>query len=209
MPNLGMISTMVTSLIKFPVSLPVSSSPVFCHIRPANGDDLHQLAHVLVSSFYPPLGWRRWLYPIMRFGIYEDLKQRLQAAQRHYRCLAAIAPGLGKHPDRVIGTVEISCRRHRLWTLHQPQHLYLSNLAVQEDWRRRGVARQLLAASEKQACHWGFQELYLHVMEDNIRACRLYQQMGYHVQEAETTWLSLLNAQPQRLLLKKVISPHP
>ena len=199
---------MVTSTIRFSVSSSAYSSSIFCNIRSAKVKDLQQLAEVLTSSFYPPLGWRRWVYPILRFGIYEDLKQRLQTTQQHYRCLAAITPDAANYLDQVVGTVEISCRRYGVLTFHQPQQVYLSNLAVRQDCRRRGVARRLLAASEQQALDWGFRELYLHVMANNKSARQLYQHMGYQVQQAETTVLSLLNAQPQRLLLKKELSPR-
>ena len=191
------------------MSSPVYSSPAFCYVRPADLNDVPQLAGVLAKSFYPPLGWQRWLHPILRFGIHEDIKQRLQSAQPHYRCFVAISPGVTTRQDQVVGTVEISCRRYRLWNFNQPQQVYLSNLAVREDWRRQGVAHQLLAASEQQATDWGFQELYLHVMADNGRALRLYEKMGYQMMQVETTILSLLNAQPQCLLLKKGLSLHP
>lgn len=199
---------MINSPLGFPVSPSVHLSPAPCFIRPAQISDLQQLAEVLASSFYPPLGWRRWVYPVLRFGIYEDLKQRLQTPQKHYQCLAAIAPGSPYDPEWVVGTVEISCRRHHLWVFSPPQQMYLSNLAVREGCRRRGVARKLLTASEQLALEWGFRELYLHVMADNRRARQLYQQMGYQVQQVETTLLSLVNARPQRLLMKKVVSPR-
>ncbi|MGF1521603.1 MAG: GNAT family N-acetyltransferase [Leptolyngbyaceae cyanobacterium] len=177
-----------------------------CHIRSAKIRDLPQLADVLAGSFYPPLGWRRCFYPLLRFSIYEDLKQRLQAAQKHYRCLAAIASCQTHLDDLVVGTVEMSCRRYSWYAFNHPQQIYLSNLAVREDYRRRGVARQLLQSAEHKAIDWGFREIYLHVMADNSRACHLYEQMGYRLQHAEVTLLSLLNVQPPRLLLKKTLS---
>lgn len=176
-----------------------------CHIRSAKTHDLPQLADVLAGSFYPPLGWRRCFYPVLRFSIYEDLKQRLQANQKHYRCLAAIAARQTHPEDLVVGTLEMSCRRYSWYAFHQPQQIYLSNVAVREEYRRRGVARQLLKSAEQKAVDWGFREIYLHVMADNSRARHLYEQMGYRLQHAEVTLLSLLNMQPQRLLLKKTL----
>lgn len=175
-------------------------------VRSAQVKDLPQVADVLTGSFYPSLGWRRCLYPILRFSIYEDLRQRLQNNQRYYRCLAAITPASSHDQNRVVGTVEMSYRRYSWRAFNEPQQIYLSNLAVQENHRRRGVARMLLQFAEQQALEWGFRNLYLHVMADNRRARQLYQQMGYEVQYAEMTLLSLLNVQPRRLLLKKVVS---
>ena len=208
-PNLSIIDTMVTSPIRSPVPLPLDLDPTPYRIRAAQVKDLQQLAEVLASSFYPPLGWRRYLYPVLRFSIYEDIKQRLQAKHQYYKCLTAIIHDNGRHRhDLVVGTVEMSHRRYSWRVFNQPQQIYLSNLAVREGYRRRGAARQLLRASEQQALDWGFREIYLHVMSDNNRARQLYQHMGYRVQRVETTLLSLLNVQPQRILLKKVLPSH-
>ena len=169
--------------------------------------DLQQVADVLASSFYPPLGWQRWLYPLFRFSIYEDLKQRIQGGHQHYQCLTAIAPDRQSRQQRVVGTVEISRRQPGLWSFNRSNQVYLSNLAVQEGCRRRGVARKLLAAAEQLSLDWGFRELYLHVMADNTQARLLYQNMGYQLYQVEPTLFSLLSLQPSRLLLKKTLFP--
>ena len=202
------INTMITSSIwsAGPSLLPKSLMP--CYIRSAKIRDLPQLADVLTESFYPSLRWRRCLYPVLRFSIYEDLKQRLQAAQKHYRCLAAIATKHTHFDDLVVGTVEMSCRRYSWHAFNQPQQIYLSNLAVRKEYRRRGVARQLLQSAEQKATDWGFQEIYLHVMADNNRARCLYEQMGYQVHRTEFTLFSLLNIKSQRLLLKKILTHY-
>lgn len=208
MPNSTVTNTVVTLPIWSPVSLSVDFESISCRVRPAGMTDLQQVADVLASSFYPPLGWQRWLYPLFRFSIYEDLKQRLQGEHRHYQCLTAIAPVRNTHKTVVVGTVEISCRQPSLWMLNRPHQVYLSNLAVQEGCRRQGVARKLLEAAEQLSLEWGFRELYLHVMANNIRARLLYENMGYQLQQVEPTLFSLLNLQPSRLLLKKVLSPR-
>ena len=78
---------------------------------------------------------------------------------------------------------------------------------MQAGYRRQGVARQLLKTAEQLSLDWGFRELYLHVMADNNRARLLYQNMGYQVHRIEPSLLSLLNLQPSRLLLKKLLTP--
>lgn len=192
-----------------PVSLSAEFESVSCYVRPAMMADLHEVADVLASSFYPPLGWQRWLYPLFRFSIHEDLKQRLQAGHQHYRCLTAIAPDRYTQQLRVVGTVEMAHQKPGLWSFQRSRQIYLSNLAVREGCRRQGVARRLLQAAEKLSLEWGFQELSLHVMTDNTRARQLYQTMGYQLHRVEPTLFSLLNLQPSRLLLKKPLSPRP
>lgn len=167
--------------------------------------DLREVSDVLTSSFYPPLGWQRWLHPILRFSIYEDLKQRLHSGHQYYRCLIAIAPDRYTQKPMVVGTVEIAHRPPSLWAFDRTQQVYLSNLAVRASARRQGVARQLLQAAETLTLDWGFRALSLHVMTDNTRAKLLYQNMGYQLQREEPTLWSVLNLQPSRLLLKKAL----
>lgn len=199
-----MVPLIIRSLVSLSVSSDIDSG--LCAVRPAAIADLQQVADVLASSFYSPLGWQQWFYPIFRFSIYEDLKQRIEGGQKHYRCLAAIAPEKQSRRNVVIGTVEISYRQQGFWTFKRSRQIYLSNLAVRESCRRQGVARRLLENAEQLSMAWGFREMYLHVMADNTRARTLYQAMGYQLQTVEPTLFSLLSLQPPRLLLKKVLS---
>lgn len=185
------------------------------HIRPAGLGDLEQLTDVLTSSFYDRTGWLAWLYPLLRLGIQEDIKQRLKTERHHYACLAAVAaapnpanPG-DTYPDTIVGTVEVSQRQSWPWQPTSATHVYISNLAVAQHWRRRGVGAQLLTACEALAVTWRVDHLYLHVMEDNPGARRLYRRFGFEVLQAEEglgVWLGL---QPRRLLLQKIIAPSP
>ncbi|MEO1592774.1 MAG: GNAT family N-acetyltransferase [Cyanobacteria bacterium J06632_22] len=153
-------------------STPSPAGKAEYHIRTATLTDLSPLVDVLVSSFYPPNRFNRWLYPVMRVGINEDLKLRLRAHSPRYYCLAAIAPN-----EQLVGTAEVALRSP-LPLL--PQRAYVSNLAVSDGHRRRGVARQLLQSCEVLAQSWGKQTLYLHVAKDNIAAQQLYDQLQYH-----------------------------
>jgi ribosomal protein S18 acetylase RimI-like enzyme len=191
--------------------MPVSRSAEFestpFYVRPAVLTDLQDVATVLASSFYPPLGWQRWLYPLFRFSIHEDLKQRLQGGHPHYRCLTAIAPDRVTRQPTVIGTVEVAYRQPHLLAFNRLPWVYISNLAVCPGYRRQGVARRLLQAAEQLTLDWGFGDLSLHVMADNNQARQLYQGMGYQLHRVEPTLFSLLNFQPSRLLLRKAVSP--
>ncbi len=193
-------------------SSPPRSSGLY-QVRPAVPKDLQPLADVLTQSFYPPTQWRYWLYPLLYFSIYEDLKQRLQNPPQIYGCLAAVTAAGSE--EKVVGTVEITLRRYAPWVWYRPRQLYLSNLAVRESARQQGVARQLLEACDRWAMAWGFQELYLHVMEDNPRARRVYHQAGYrlcHIEPDPLAWLMgpWLPPSPRRLLLRKSLIPgHP
>lgn len=178
-------------------------------IRTVRTQDLLSLAEVLTSSFHSADGTWGWLYPLLRVGIYEDLKSRLQARKPHYACLVAVlrdtrsllqTAGLG---DRPIGTVELSLRHPPLNPFRKSRYLYLSNLAVSKEYRRQGVAQQLLQACERIALDWGFHELYLHVLEDNHAAKRLYYKAGYRVRSIELNPIAWALGKPRQLLLAK------
>ncbi|HEY9625374.1 MAG TPA: GNAT family N-acetyltransferase [Crinalium sp.] len=187
-------------------------------IRTARQNDLGTLTDVLANSFHAQDGPFGWLYPLLRMGIYEDLRARLRSQSPHHACLVAIrngavpdvmrktVPTLAVSPgvsDPVAGTVEIGLRAQSLWQPRNQQHLYLSNLAVKQEYRRQGVARQLLLACERIALDWGYKDLYLHVLEDNLPARRLYLGSGYEVVNVESSLGHWLFGRPRQIFLHK------
>jgi ribosomal protein S18 acetylase RimI-like enzyme len=176
-------------------------------IRSAEAGDLKKLADVLTFSFHPPQKLLSWVYPLLKLGVYEDLRSRLRSASPHYRCLVAcqqIIDGTLEETN-VVGTVELSLRSPWPLKLHTA---YISNLAVSPHYRRQGVARSLLIKCEQVAFEWGFEEIFLHVLEDNLAAKQLYLKSGYQLNRIDFTVNSLLWNRPKRLLLKKKIVPN-
>lgn len=190
-------------------------SPDFS-IRVAQLTDLTGLTDILADSFHSQAGLRHWLYPLLRLGIYEDLRNRLRSATPNYACLVAVHTTLrselspersdSNSADDLIGTVEMALRHPHVFQFHQAKYLYLSNLAVRAEHRRQGVAYHLLTACESIALSWGFQDIYLHVLENNYQARRLYLKTGYKLQQADPSWSAWLLRQPRRLLLHKHLS---
>lgn len=171
----ALFSSVLPSLVVYPVTL----------------GDLEPVAEVLAQVFYPPLGLQRWLHPIHKLGIREDLRLKLAARDPHYCCLAA-AVGC-----EVVATAEISLR-----AMAHGKYPYLANLAVLPPWRRRGIARQLLLSAEGVVQGWGYHQLYLHVVEDNLAARQLYAQLRYTpIQRTSQLW-HWLGIPPQLLLCK-------
>lgn len=160
-----------------------------------------------------------WLHPLLRKGIYEDLRSRLHSKQTHYACLVAVKRGPAAESravhlptaapvsqEQIIGTVEIALRPHHFYQPHRDRHLYLSNLAVQAEYRRQGIAQQLLQTCERIALDWGFQDLYLHVLENNHQARRLYLRTGYRLKRIDSSLSSWLLKRPRQLFLHKHLS---
>ncbi|MCY7321723.1 MAG: GNAT family N-acetyltransferase [Phormidesmis sp. CAN_BIN36] len=177
-----------------------SGSPRFL-IRPVEQQDLSAIAGILAESFHLQPELMRWLIPIMRMGIYEDLRNRLKLAPEHYRCLVAL------DQSGLVGTVEVGLRSFNPWQPRTSQYVYLSNLAVKLEGRRKGTAMQLLEACDLVVSSWGFEDIYLHVLENNYSAKQLYAKSGYRLQDTDaglTTWLL---GQPRRFFLHKRLAP--
>ncbi|WP_072016061.1 GNAT family N-acetyltransferase [Leptolyngbya sp. KIOST-1] len=176
-------------------------------IRPARLQDIDRLTEVLTSSFYDCSGWRYWVYPFIRLGIQEDLRQRLKTQSPRYACLMAIAATAAAPLDdtAIAGTVEASLRQP--WPWQGDRHVYISNLAVEADFRRQGVASALLQSCEQLAQQWRVYDLHLHVMEDNVAAQALYHKAGFSLFQTEDSPASWVGLQARRLLLRKTIPP--
>jgi len=185
-----------------------SSDSLGITIRVAQPKDIGDLVDVLSSSFHDRLGMMSWFSPILRLGMYEDLRQRLRSPRTSdYVCLVAVASRLSQPQPEIVGTVEVTLRSTSLWQLFHSPYPYLSNLAVRSDSRRQGVAFHLLHACEKAVSDWGCCDLYLHVLEDNHQAKRLYFRAGYQLQQADPWWHCRLLNRPRRLLLHKALKP--
>lgn len=183
-------------------------------IRVAASNDLTQLADVLTMSFHSREGFVEWIYPVLRLGIYEDLKNRLRSKVEYYICLVAelVSRDEGTQNYRsqrercITGTIEMALRSRFPWQIPSSDYPYLSNLAVHPEYRRQGVAQQLLSNCEDKAKEWGFSEIYLHVLENNHAARQLYYQAGYRLQQVDWNWTCWVFGQPRRLFLRKQIS---
>lgn len=184
-----------------------SSSSEFL-IRTAQQRDLLSLAEILADSFHDRTGIMRWTYPLLRMGIYEDLRSRLRSTSPHYVCLVAVDPrqtDSNSPAGTVAGTVEMALRSPYAWQGRGTQYPYISNLAVRKSHRRRGIAQKLLLTCEQTSREWGFPDLYLHVLENNQQARQLYFKLGYRLHEIDSGWSSWLLRHPRRLFLHKTL----
>jgi len=191
-----------------------SPNPSHLSVRVATSADLLGLTDVLAESFHSRIGVLGWIYPILRLGIYEDLRNRLANSPDYYVCLVAVSSNstgssVNQSPittDVLVGTVEMGLRSPNVWIASRSRQFpYLSNLAVHPQYRRLGVAQQLLSRGESIAKQWGYSQLYLHVLEDNHPAKRLYFKAGYRLAEIDRAWNSMLFGQPKRLFMRKTL----
>ena len=199
--------------------LNVQSQSSLFTIRYATSRDVGYVANILTESFYRNSNHRvnfllrsftDWVYPLLRYGIMLDLSSRFGEKAPCYACLIATHPA---NKSQAVASLEICMRyvpvkSHRefwLWSEMQ-QHPYIFNLAVHPQWRRRGVAKQLLLAAEQTVKRWGFSRLYMHVLEDNQPAYNLYERTGYQLHHQEGSVSFWLLGRPRRFLLQKKLS---
>lgn len=182
-----------------------SFTPLTVIVRVAQPSDLGDLVEVLFTSFYPQTDWMQWCAPLLRLGLQEDLRQRLRSMSPQSVLLVALLAEPPRAAEKVVGTIEITLQATGPFQPRDRTVPYLSNLAVHPLYRRRGVAHQLLRASEETVRDRGFRAIHLHVMEDNHSARQLYSAAGYRLQQAEMPWYCWLFRNPQKLLLSKQI----
>ena len=174
-------------------------------------EDTKAISSVLARSFYDFPEFANWIYPFLQFTINEDLRYRLRSHTPMYACLVAklATPfptdnsGMNS-AGTIVGTAELTLRSASFWS-NEPQHPYISNLAVGKDYRRLGAGSQLLARCEEIALDWGYSETRLHVLDCNQSAKQLYCHNGYQISQIESNWSNLWFDCSPRLLLKKQI----
>jgi len=89
---------------------------------------------------------------------------------------------------------------------------YVSNLSVRPERRRKGVARELMAAAEAQAKRWGCTAVALHVDVGDAPVVALYREMGYRLVYVEPNWVRYASLRPKvrlQLMLKRIASLPP
>ena len=188
--------------------LPKLSSPELSPIiiRTARPNDIHALSTLLLYSFNHGLGesHNRWMQGLIRLSIQTDLTHRINTSSHQTpqnQCLVAVH---ASKQNTIVGTVEVSIQRDYPWS--SSKYLYLSNLAVQSECRRQGIAYELLQRCESLGKEWGMVDLYLHVREDNRAARKLYERCGYRVKRLDFNLGSLLLQQAQPLFLHKKLA---
>lgn len=172
-------------------------------IRPAQVTDLQAVATVLTQSFHVTTGPFFWVYPLIKLGIYEDLRTRLNSNSPNYICLVAIKSVHGGREEKIVGTVEMNLKPDCTWSSFTAKYPYIANLAVSNSYRRQGIAGQLLLKCEQVALDWGFSRISLHVLEDNEGAKRLYFSTGYRLHKVESSLLDWFFQRSKKLLLTK------
>eukprot|EP00854_Cymbomonas_tetramitiformis_P020402 gene20402-24436_t len=126
-------------------------------------------------------------------------------ASKRFACLV-VRDSL-QNVERPIGVVETSIQGEAsvIKYMGTDEYLYVCCMAVLPEFRRRGVALDLLTAADVMAKQWGFRKLALHVYEHNTNARKLYTRAGYEEVEKAPAWVKYFG-QPRRILMVKSIA---
>jgi ribosomal protein S18 acetylase RimI-like enzyme len=181
---------------------PIEPASCQFQIRTAIPADLIGVAQIITESFHSHKGIWGWAFPLLRLGIYEDLRHRMTSPAPRHVCLVAFEATNGE-ANNLVGSVELGVRYSDSWNQVGAGFPYLSNLAVDPKYRRHGVASGLLTSCEKVSQEWGFQDLYLHVLENNHQARQLYFKLGYRVHKVESNWNTFFLRRSSQMLLHK------
>ncbi|YAG12342.1 GCN5 family acetyltransferase [Nostoc sp. DSM 114161] len=187
---------------------PIDPASHHFQIRMATPADLVSVAQIIAESFHSQKGIWGWTFPLLRLGIYEDLRHRIVSPAPRHVCLVALDYTTSAACN-LVGTVELGVRYSDSWSQVGLGFPYLSNLAVHPNYRRYGVASGLLNRCEKISQEWGFKDLYLHVLENNHQARQLYFKLGYRVHKVESNWNTFLLRRSSQMLLHKDLSGEP
>jgi ribosomal protein S18 acetylase RimI-like enzyme len=104
----------------------------------------------------------------------ESLEQRIEQWARW-------PPLVAEREDQIVGFVSVGSSRDE----DADGELYA--IYVDPDHWRTGIGRDLIRAGEERLRELGHTDVVLWVFEDNLQACRFYEQAGWHLDPARRT----------------------
>lgn len=156
------------------------STRSFHGVRPLNpARDLRQIALLLEESFRQDLGA---LHAWSRVPFLRDAGAALAATAFMPAPTESLRGFVYEENGHILGNVTLTLddSRERRWMI--------SNVAVTEKFRRRGIARQLMVAAIDEARARGAQWIVLNVRPWNEGAIRLYEGLGFDAVDTETQY---------------------
>ncbi|KAL2893480.1 1-deoxy-D-xylulose-5-phosphate synthase [Bienertia sinuspersici] len=109
-----------------------------------------------------------------------------------------------RQDGRLVGVVDVTALRDNDVLQHlggAPEYLYVSGIAVSNNFRRQKVATVLLKACEVIAVLWGHEYLALRAYEDDRGARSLYTNAGYRLVSKDPLWVTLIGRKRMIALL--------
>ncbi len=153
------------------------SNARFNGIRPFNpSKDMGGVALLLEEAFKEDAGF---LHVWSRVPVLRELGAQLWAASFAPASPDSLTGFVWEEGRRIIGNVTLTPDESRR------RHWMISNVAVEESYRRRGIARELMLAAIEEAVRRSATWLVLNVRPQNAGAIRLYDQLGFQTVDTE------------------------
>jgi ribosomal protein S18 acetylase RimI-like enzyme len=164
------------------------------YIRDARQSDLSQVAEILMLSFTAEL-----YDPIRRVFEMCALQATFPSpGDQHIFLVACESSGPFSQnnsingEEMIIGFIKVDAREvtkmHKTLIESFPQFKdvipktpYATDLAIHPEYRRRGVAKEIMREVELRVKNWTVESLFIGVEADNIQALDLYRDMGYEI----------------------------
>lgn len=143
-------------------------SRIFLHLV-----DMGTASRILADGFFGDRDF--FTYQIEKLRTYLSLESDFPKERDEHEMLVACQNSNGK----VIAVCDVD-NRPSLKT----QRPYMCNLAVDKQWRGKGLAKALVRECERIAQNeWGEKELHLKARQRNGAAVALYKRLGYDIQD--------------------------
>ncbi|MBI2637711.1 MAG: GNAT family N-acetyltransferase [Candidatus Sungbacteria bacterium] len=103
-----------------------------------------------------------------------DVEKDIMKAEKGDRIVYGI-----EKDGKVVGTVQLVFRDEKEFYADEKTKAHVHHARVSEELRGKGIGANLMEVAENEARKRGFKEMTLGVDEDNIRAIKLYERLGY------------------------------
>ena len=157
-------------------------------IREAMYSELQVIASLVTAGFHPELDSNPILRPIRVLLELDRLQNNFPYPGDENRHMYLVCEA--KKDNKLVGFCDIDARIPAkkkenpfspfASTIYRP-HPYFSDLTVDPNYRRKGIASALVEEGERRAKDMNCQEMYLGVASTNTVALDLYSKMGYEI----------------------------
>ncbi|KAL9245457.1 hypothetical protein vseg_019110 [Gypsophila vaccaria] len=179
--------------------------------------EMKLVALIQAHAFHvPSLFFDDFFFHFFQAEVLAGLSYRLRnSPPDRYACLVAEpekeedASVKSKQNHELVGVVDITVLRDNDVVQHlegTQEYLYVSGIAVSDNYRRRKVATVLLQACEVMSMLWGYECLVLRAYEDDLGARTLYSNAGYKLVSTDPVWVTWIGRKRRILMVKRLWS---
>ncbi|XP_073059626.1 GCN5-related N-acetyltransferase 10, chloroplastic [Primulina eburnea] len=172
-------------------------------------EEMKNVAKVQAEAFHEPVFlFDDLFFDFFKAEVFSGLLYKLRySPPDRYACLVAEPETDTFDTTReVVGVVDVTVLREDSVLQHisgAEEYLYVSGIAVLNQFRRQKVATTLLKACTTLSAIWGFKYLVLRAYEDDYGAQGLYLSAGYRVVSADPPWITSWIGRRRRVLMVK------